>query len=425
MEYKKIDLGSYNLHLINTDKFKTVSIRINFKRKVKKNELTKRSLLSRVLLESSMEYKSKRLLEIKTEELYTLSIDSSSYISGNYLIFSLYSTFLNNKYTEENQLKNCIDFILQILLNPNIEQKKFDKESFNLAVLALKEQLERQIEDPSYYSSIRADEEMDKTSSLSFNASGYLEDIDKIDEKNLYDCYLSMLKSDLIDIFVIGDIDNEEIKQEFTKKFKIKTIKKPSETHILSYNKFRKRVKTVREKKPFEQSKLIINFKVEDLTKFESEYVMRVYSFILGGGPNSKLFKEVREKNSLCYSINSSYLPVFNIFKIKAGINKEAFKKCVSLIKKELKNMEKGLYDEEDILAAKSTYISSFESTGDNPNSIMGTYISHEYLDYDLIEDRIKNIDKVNKDMVVSISKKIHLDTIYLLEGDIEGDNNE
>ena len=52
MKYKKIDVGPYNIHLINTNKFKTVTIKINFKRKVKKSEITKRSLLSRKLLES-------------------------------------------------------------------------------------------------------------------------------------------------------------------------------------------------------------------------------------------------------------------------------------------------------------------------------------------------------------------------------------
>ena len=49
MKYKKIDVGPYNIHLINTNKFKTVTIKINFKRKVKKREITKRSLLSRLL----------------------------------------------------------------------------------------------------------------------------------------------------------------------------------------------------------------------------------------------------------------------------------------------------------------------------------------------------------------------------------------
>ena len=82
--------------------------------------------------------------------------------------------------------------------------------------------------------------------------------------------------------------------------------------------------------------------------------------------------------------------------------------------------MEKGLFTDEDIVAAKTTYIRSFESITDNPSSIINTYISKEYLDMDLIDDRMKNINKVNRDMIVSVSKKIHLDTIYLLEGDID-----
>ena len=418
MKYKKIEMGSYNLHIINTDKFKTVNIKINFKRKVKKNELTKRSLLSRVLLESSMDYKSSRLLEIKTEELYGLSINSSSYISGNYSVLSLSSSFLNNKYTEENQVKNSIDFIIDILLNPDADHKKFNKESFNLAFESLKEELKTQKENPNFYSELRASEETDKKASFSFNATGYLEDLEKIDEKKLYDYYTSILKSDLIDVFIIGDINEGEIKKEFENRFKIKTIKKDSESHIIIHDKYRKRVKTVCEKQDFEQSKLIISFKLDSLTKFESEYVIRIYSFILGGGPSSKLFREVREKNSLCYSINSSYSPTFNLLKIKACINKESFKKCVNLIKKELKNMEKGKFEEEDIEAAKATYISSFESITDNPSSIINTYVAHEYLGYDLIEERVKNINKVNKEMITAITKKIHMDTIYLLEGD-------
>lgn len=420
MKYKKIDVGPYNIHLINTNKFKTVTIKINFKRKVKKSEITKRSLLSRILLESSMNYKSSRLLEIKIEELYNLSLNSSSYISGNYSVLSLSSIFLNDKYTEKNQVKNSIEFILDILLNPNVENNKFNKDSFNFAVSSLKEELESQCDNPSFYSELRANEETDKKASFSYNAIGYLDDLLKIDEKNLYSYYKSVLKSDLVDVFIIGDIDEEEIKKIFSKKFKIKTIKKPSESHYDISNTYRKRIKTVCEKKPFGQSKLVMNLKVEELSKFEREYVMRVYNFILGGGPNSKLFKEVREKNSLCYTIGNSYSIIWGILKIRAGINKESFKKCVNLIKKELKSMEKGLFTDEDIEAAKTTYISSFESITDNPSSIINTYISKEYLDMDLIDDRMKNINKVNRDMIVSVSKKIHLDTIYLLEGDID-----
>ncbi|MCM1370926.1 MAG: insulinase family protein [Clostridium sp.] len=420
MKYKKIDLGSYNLHLINTDKFKTVTVRINFKRKVKKSDLTKSSLLSKVLLQSNKNYKSNRLLEIKTQDLYGLSVNTSTYISGNFSIFRISSTFLNDKYTEKDQVKKSLDFIFELLFEPDIENNKFCKEPFNLAFESLKQELESQKENPRFYSNLRADEETDKKASYSFNAIGYIEDLEHIDEKSLYDYYESMLKSDCVDIFVIGDINEDEIKQEFSKKFKIKTIKKPLGTHFLEHKTYRKRTKIVIEKMHFEQSNLIINFKLDKLNDFEKKYVMRVYEFLLGGGPNSKLFKEVREKNSLCYSINASYSPVNNIMKIRAGINKEAFKKCLNLIKKQVKKMEKGDFKEEDIEAAITTYISAYESITDSQNSIINSYESHEYLDFDLVEERIKNIKKVNKSMVVDIVKKIHIDTVYLLEGDTD-----
>ncbi len=98
MKYKKYEMGAYNLHIINTDKFKTVSIKINFKRKCVKDEITIRSLLSYLLLESNKLYKNRRLLEIKTEELYNLKYTSYNTISGNYNIMTFGATFLNEKY---------------------------------------------------------------------------------------------------------------------------------------------------------------------------------------------------------------------------------------------------------------------------------------------------------------------------------------
>ena len=54
----------------------------------------------------------------------------------------------------------------------------------------------------------------------------------------------------------------------------------------------------------------------QNLTVFEKQYVLYIYSFILGGSPNSKLFKTVREKNSLCYSISATFKAIYNILYI-------------------------------------------------------------------------------------------------------------
>jgi len=156
------------------------------------------------------------------------------------------------------------------------------------------------------------------------------------------------------------------------------------------------------------------------MTDFELRYVLNVYSYILGGGPDSKLFKTVREENSMCYYISSSAQPLNSILTISAGINKNDFNKAVTLIKKEVANMKKGKFNDDDIIKAKITYINSLKELEDSPQSLLSLYAGIEYLNSDDINQRFVKINKVTKANVIKLASKIHLDTIYLLEGETD-----
>ena len=83
MEYTKEENLAYNIHLIKTKKFKKNCIKINFKSLINKEEITYRNMLINVLLESTKNYPSKRLLDIKSEELYGVNVSANTSISGN------------------------------------------------------------------------------------------------------------------------------------------------------------------------------------------------------------------------------------------------------------------------------------------------------------------------------------------------------
>lgn len=420
MNYKKFSNNAYNLHVINTDKFKTVMVKINFKNKIKEEDPTYRNLLTKVLTLSNEKYKTKKDLEIACEDLYNLSLSTSNFISGNYIITSFNGMFLNEKYTEENMFFKSLQFIFDIIFKPN---KSDEFAYFDLAKRLVKDEIDTYFDDPKNYSNYRILEEMAKNSTLSYNPIGNTDILNKITNKDLYDYYNNLLKKDLVDIFVIGDFDYNKLKDYIKNNFLIKTIKKPSLDHFLIHNKINKRAKTIKETKDLEQSKLCIGFKLDKLTDFEKKYCLSIYNFILGGGPDSKLFKNVREKHSLCYTINCNYRPVNNIMLINAGINSSDFKKCVNLIKKELSKMSNGDFDDNDIMAAKITYINSLKEIEDNEPSILKIFESAEYLGFDLIDERSKSILNVTKQDIINLSKKIHLDTIYLLEG-VENEEN-
>lgn len=419
MKYNRYEIGPYNLHVINTDKFKKNVINVSFKEKVKKENLTIRNFLAAILLKATKSYPDERSMAIKSEELYNIVYDSSSTIYGNYSIMNFEITFLDTKYTSTELLKDSVEFLTEIIFNSNVKDNQFDEKIFEMTKEELKLDIESINENPQKKASKLLFENMDKNAPFAYLADGYIEDLDNITNKELYDYYKNVLKSNLVDIFVIGNnLDN--IKELIINNFKINTIKKPATNYYLVHNKFRKRVKTVKEKEAINQSVLKIGFKFDNLTEFERKYVLNIYNYILSGGPDSKLFKNVREKNSLCYNVKSNISKIFNLMIITAGIDAKNYKKTVSLIKKELKNMEKGEFGEEEINSAKAIYNSSILSMQDSPYNLIGVYKAKEYLNLDPIEVRIEEIKKVSKEDIVKLSKKIKMDTIFLLEGECD-----
>ena len=186
---------------------------------------------------------------------------------------------------------------------------------------------------------------------------------------------------------------------------------------ITFHEKIRKIPKKIIEQAHISQSKLSIGCKIEKMNDFERNYVLPMYSIILGGGSSSKLFKEVREKNSLCYYISSSAAKLDSILFITSGINYNNFDKTVKLIKKEVKNMSLGKFYENDLEIAKTQYITMLEEIEDSPFQIISSYYSVEMLNYDELEKRKEITKKVTLDDVKHLASKIHIDTVYLLKG--------
>ena len=423
MKYKKTINYSYNLHTISTDKFKTITVQINFKRLLEKEEITYRNLIINTLCESTAKYPTKRDMVVQTEELYDLYYEGLNYISGKYNVMSFSITFLDDKYTEDGMFDKAVDFLSQIIFNPNIERKRnkisFKEENFKIAYNTLKNKIISLKENSDAYSKVRMLENLEKDSYISYRSVGYIEDLEKINSLKLYNYYETILKSDIVDVFVIGNIDEGRAKKAISNSFSnVRTIKKSSESHFITPKKTRLLPKTIKEKQNIKQSRLCLGFKISKMTDFELRYVLNVYSYILGGGPDSKLFKNVREKNSLCYHISSVGQPLCSLLIVNAGINKKDFKKAVTLIKKEVSNMKKGKFTNDDIIKAKITYINSLKELEDNPQSILSLYAGIEYLNSDDLDTRFKKINNVTKSNVIKLANKISLDTIYLLEGD-------
>lgn len=417
MEHMVKDLGSYKLHLIKSDKFKTIRMKLFFYTPIKKEDITIRNFLICMLKVTNKMYPTKRELALKCQDLYACGLGYDITRFGNFYNYYFAIDSLEDKYTEKGNFEKCVELLSNVIYNPNVNNNKFDEKYFNIVKHDATLSINSIKENPNVYSRIRALEEMDKNSPLSYRMNGNIEDLNKITRENLYEYYLKAMKEDYMDIYIIGNFDFNEMEELVKKYFKQKVYKHNTKSFRLNEYKGRVKQKEVIEENDTNQSNLVIGCRLKKLTEFELKYVINLYSIILGGGSNSKLFENIREKNSLCYYIHSVVNKLDNTMLIRAGITNENYKKVVKLVKEELKNMKNGKFSEKDIENAKQLYLSSLDETEESQDDIIDSYYMMDLLGVDDIETKKEKIVTVTKEDIERVSKKVFIDTIYMLEG--------
>lgn len=413
MNLETINMGAYNLHIIKTKKFKTITIDVDFYREIRKEEITKRNLLKMLLLDSSNSYKTERELIKESENLYDIKVSSSISRIGNFSNLSFQTKFLNEKFTKDGMNRESIIFFLDLIFNPYVKDGSF------LNIERQKSKLREQIisfkDNKVKYAMIKLMEKM-RGKPYSYNTFGEIEDLEKIDGKDLYNYYNSVIKEDQIDIFVLGDVDISKIKEIFKEYFKINTFKKENKNIIVPELNERKRLVRYREYEDVNQAQLLVLCSLHGLTDFERKYTIKLYNELLGGSSNSILFETVREKNSYCYYINSSVKAYDNILIINSGVEEENVDKCIKLIKRSLKNIREGKIRDEDIASSKNTIISAIKSSSDEPIGIINNYLSKVLVGTEEEDVRIEKFNSLTKEDIMKVSKKVSIHTILTLE---------
>ena len=418
MEYICYNMNAYNLHIVNTKKFKTITVDICFREKINKDEITLRNLLKENMVNASYDYPSERELIKATEELYDLKLLTSTYRIGNYNFLSMKIRFLNEKYTEKGMNYASIKLLLDLIFKPKLDadfekcKNKIEKSILSLNDNKVKYAISKLLEST-------------KDMPYSYNFYGNIEDLNKITIEDIKKCYENLLTNDIIDIFVVGEVNPEEIKNIFKENFKVKTFHKVDNKVIVKELTPRAKTNIIREQDDINQIQLTILCSLNSITEYERKYVSLVYSEMLGGSANSILFDTVREKNSYAYYVNSIIKPYDNNMIIYSGIHEDNEKEVIKLIKKCLKDITKGKFNDEIFQSSKNTIISSLKASLDNPIGIINNCLSNILVSSPTIEEKIKIIEKITKEEVINFSKKITIHTIYILEGSNEENNNQ
>ena len=421
MEHKEQELKKgIKLHTINTDKFKTNLIAVFLTTKLDRKTVTSNALISAILRRGSKTMPTQEEISMQMEEMYGASFDCGLDKTGDNQVLKFYVETLNDNFLPqggENLLKISVEKLLDIVFNPITENGKFKQEYVEQEKSNLKQRIEGKIDNKARYALDRCIEEMYQDKPFGLYKFGYVEDLENIDESNLYEAYKKLIETCKIDIFISGKI-NQNIEEEILKNENIMNLEQRTPDYVVSNNniKEKKQENTVTESMDVTQGKLVLGLDVNIDNEY-LKYDVLVYNSILGGSANSKMFQNVREKAHLAYVASSSYLRYKNNIFINCGIEISNYEKAVELIKKQIDDMKKGEFTEEEIENAKKGIIATIKTIEDEQDTEITYYLGQELTNHVIsVKEYMDRIQKVTKQNVIDIANKISINTIYFLK---------
>lgn len=422
MEYKKINIkNGITLHTINTDKFKTNLIAVFLTTDLNRENVTKNTLISSILRRGSKEMPTQEQISRELEEMYGASFDCGLDKTGNNQVLKFYieninDNFLPNK--DENLLKKSLEKIFEIVFNPLVENGEFNKIYVEQEKNTIKNIIEGKIDNKARFAMDRCIEEMYGTEGFGLYKYGYVDDLEKIDSKSLYDYYQNLIKECKIDIFVSGIVDEVTVKMIQEDK-NIEKLPERNAKYIptkLENREMPKEEKVKIDSMEVTQGKLVVGLDI-DIKDEDLKYDVLIYNIILGGSANSKLFQNVREKAHLAYVASSAYLRHKNNIFINCGIEIANYEKTMGLIREQINEIKDGNFTDDDVENAKKVIISGIKSIDDEQDSEITYYFGQE-LSGNLINlhDYMERIRKIKKEDVLKIANAVHINTIYFLK---------
>ena len=200
-------------HIIKTDKFKTDLTAVFLTTKLTRENVTKNAMIPMVLRRGSSTLENIEQINKELEEMYGAGFDCGIDKTGDNQVLKFYLETIDDKYLPKGEkiLEKGISTLLELVFNPKIIDNSFDKEFLQTEKENLKQIIEGKKDNKAQYANLRCQEEMYKDTPFGLYKYGYIEDIDKIDEKTLYEYYKTLISRCKIDIFVSGDVDENKI----------------------------------------------------------------------------------------------------------------------------------------------------------------------------------------------------------------------
>ncbi|MEB2298052.1 insulinase family protein [Lysinibacillus xylanilyticus] len=416
--FKTIPLAKgVNLHIRQTTQFKTVNFSIKWRRVLTATSASERTVLTNVLQHSNAKYKTTAAFRGFLDDLYgtVLYFDTSK--RGNEHTVLMNVEAVNDHFlANTNVLNEALSLLHTAIFEPNLENGVFKESIVEREKKTVIQRIESIFDDKSRFAQQRIQQILRPNEPASISANGTIQDIQKITPASLFEAYQSMLANDKIDIYVAGDINEDEIVTQLKKALPFKD-RTPEEIPAVLPQQHPQN-DYVREQQEMKQGKLHIGFSTPVRFGDPDFAKMQIFNGVFGGYPHAKLFMNVREKESLAYYASSSYASHYGLVFVVSGIEPKNEEKALSLIKEQIAVMQAGDITDLELEQTKAMLTNQLKESLDSARGQIEIFDQYKDLPEEFsVEAWATKWKAVTKEDIVEMAKQIQLEAVYFLCG--------
>jgi predicted Zn-dependent peptidase len=188
----------------------------------------------------------------------------------------------------------------------------------------------------------------------SFTGTKVLQAIPMLNQELLVREYQKILNERHLIICVSGNMDPQHLLQVMNGYFGHLPAR-PFQPLLPAFTPINEDIEVIETKAEMNQAHVIMSWYAP---KFGDDMMvpLRIANIILGGGMSSRLFRELRDKQGLAYSVGSGYLPYIQVgqFAINIGTSPANVDKIAPQFIEQLQNMQNNIVSDEEFDRAKT-----------------------------------------------------------------------
>lgn len=406
------------LRYVRDTRFKQGCFSFQLVRPMGKEEAAKNALLPAVFLRGTRRCPDLRAVTQRLDELYGAAVSPLVRRVGDYQTTGLYCGFMDDRFAlpGDRVLEPMLDFLRELLLDSPLENGHFLSDVVESEKRNLISTIESDRNDKRVYAIQQLLRAMCAGDSFGIPRLGEIEDVAAITPEDLTTHYREILRTSPMELLYVGSAAKEQVIaaiRPLLDALERNPMPLPAQTAFAPGQ-----GRDITETLDVAQGKLCMGFTTPVTNRREELPAMQMFNVIFGGGMTSKLFQNVREKMSLCYSIDASYYGAKGILLVNAGIDFDKEAVTRQEILRQLEACRRGEISEAEMTAARQALLSSLRSVPDSPGSIEN-FVSTAALS-GLVFSReayMEAVEKVTLDDVVKCANSVSINSTYFLRG--------